>query len=166
LPMETNNMQKSKVISFVINGNAIRADANNHSSLLAFLRSELHLTGSKQGCATGNCGACNVLVDGIATQSCQVSLTSVEQVNIDTIENIVQTPLGRRIANALTQQDAAQCGYCLPGIVVAAYSEILNAEAPNPVNALERNLCRCGTHSRILSTLKDIMTMQHDNGSA
>jgi len=149
---------KSSEISLVINGNEVWVNPQNHSSLLAFLRSELTLNGTKQGCATGNCGACSVLIDGVAMQACQVSLRSIENSTVETIENIALTPVGKQITNEMTRCDAAQCGYCLPGIVVAAYAEVLNATEPDPVHALQHNLCRCGTHSRILNALHNIMS--------
>jgi len=93
-------------------------------------------------------------------QSCQLSVAAADKSKVETIENIVQTPLGNQIATALMRHDAAQCGYCLPGIVVSAYAEILTATRPDPVNALQRNLCRCGTHSRILTALKEVMATQ------
>lgn len=147
-------------IALMVNGTQVRTDPTRHSNLLGFIRNEMQLTGTKAGCASGNCGACTVLIDDNAMQSCQVSLTAVEKSHVETIENIVQTPLGNQIANALIGHDAAQCGYCLPGIVVAAYAELLTSATPDPVHALQRNLCRCGTHSRILTALKEVMAAQ------
>jgi len=147
----------SKKICIFVNGKSTEANPKMHSSLLAFLRTELQMTGSKAGCATGNCGACNVLLDGHVRQSCQVSLTSIENSTVETIESIVQTSLAKRITNTLIKNDAAQCGYCLPGIVIATYSEMLTAETPDAVHALQGNLCRCGTNYRILNALKEVM---------
>lgn len=143
--------------TLLVNGSNVRVGENLQSTLLSFLRNELQLTGTKSGCANGNCGACTVLIDNIAIQSCQVSVAAVMESNVQTIEHIIQTPLGNRIATALIQHDAAQCGYCLPGIVVAAYTEQLTAETPDPVRALQSNLCRCGTHARILRALNEAM---------
>lgn len=154
--------QNSKDVFITVNGTKVCVDPKTHTNLLAFLRNELQLTGSKHGCATGNCGSCTVIIDGLAMQSCQASLASVDQSTVETIENIVHSSLGKRITDALTKHDAAQCGYCLPGIVVAACAEVLTAETPDPVHALQRNLCRCGTNSRILNALKDVMDT--DNG--
>ena len=155
-----NDKQKTAEATLTVNGSLVHTDATSHSNLLGFLRTELRLTGTKTGCESGNCGACTVLVDGTAMQSCQLSVAAADKSKVETIENIVQTPLGNQIATALMRHDAAQCGYCLPGIVVSAYAEILTATRPDPVNALQRNLCRCGTHSRILTALKEVMATQ------
>jgi len=160
-----NDKPKPNEVSVAINGSRVVVDPESHSSLLSYLRTQMQLTGSRQGCATGLCGACNVLIDGVTMQSCQVGLTSLAQSNVETIESIVQKPLGKRITKALMQTEASQCGYCLPGIVVAAYSEILTADSPDPVHALQRNLCRCGTHSRILNALKDVIATNDDEAS-
>lgn len=152
-----NKQINSKAVTLTVNGTSLQADPKSHSSLLTFLRNELKLTGSKSGCGAGNCGACSVLVDSIAVQSCQPGLSAIADSNIQTIESIIQTPLGKQITAALTRYDAAQCGYCLPGIVVAAFAEIQNAESPEPVRALQRNLCRCGTHTRILKALQEVI---------
>lgn len=151
---------KSAEIKLLVNGSNVHPVRTSHTNLLAFLRSELKLTGTKTGCATGNCGACTVLIDDNAMQSCQVSLTAADNSNVQTIESIVQTPLGKQIVAALARYDAAQCGYCLPGIVVAAYAEMQSVDTPDPVHALDRNLCRCGTHSRILTALREVMAVK------
>lgn len=153
--MKTDN--ESAKITLVVNENEFCVDPKAHSSLLGFLRNELRLTGTKQGCSMGNCGACSVLIDGVAVQSCQIGLVAAAGTQVKTVESIVQTRLGSKIANTLTHHDAAQCGYCLPGIVVAAYGGFLDVEKPNPVDILQRNICRCGTQFRILAALRDVI---------
>lgn len=152
-----NTDEKSMNINLVVNGKSYQVNPKTHSSLQAYLRTELRLAGTKQGCAMGDCGACTVLIDNSAAQSCQINLSTVAGSEINTVEDIVQTPLGNQITTALTRYEAAQCGYCLPGIVVAAYAGLLNTEMPNAVDALQRNLCRCGTHSRILTALQEVI---------
>jgi len=149
---------KSDNIAVIVNEQERSANPKEHSNVMFYLRNELQLTGTKEGCALGNCGACTVLVDNIAVQSCQLSVGAVAKQDITTVEHIVDTPLGKQIVEALAHHDAAQCGYCLPGIVVSAYAELLNAGNPNAIDALERNLCRCGTHSRILKALTDVIS--------
>lgn len=154
------NDQTSMDITLDVNGGPRHVNPKSHSSLLGYLRTELRLTGTKQGCAMGNCGACTVLIDDTATQACQVTLSSVAGSEVKTVEDIVQSTLGKQITETLTRYDAAQCGYCLPGIVVAAYAEILNTKKPNAIDALQRNLCRCGTHARILNALQEVISKQ------
>ena len=147
------NDLETKTVSLHVNGQEQTVDPKTHSSLLAYLRSELRLSGTKQGCGTGNCGACSVLVDEQAVQSCQLSVAAAAGTDVKTIDGILGTPLGNQISNTLIQYDAAQCGYCLPGIVIATYAELRHADSPDAVKALQRNLCRCGTHTRILAAV-------------
>lgn len=153
------NSEKNSVSLFV-NGQEQSVDPKTHLSLLAYLRNDLRLTGTKQGCETGNCGACSVLVDDKTVQSCQLSLNAVAGRDVRTIDGIIKTSLGGQITNTLTHYDAAQCGYCLPGIVIAAYAELLHSDSPDAVSALQRNLCRCGTHTRILKALREVIKTQ------
>ena len=152
-----NEQLESKTVSLSVNGQVHTVVPKKHSSLLAYLRNELQLTGTKQGCETGNCGACTVLVNEYAEQSCQLSLAAAEGLDIKTLDGIIETPLGKQITDTLIHYDAAQCGYCLPGIVIATYDEVSNADKPDALNALQRNLCRCGTHTRILKALREII---------
>jgi aerobic-type carbon monoxide dehydrogenase small subunit (CoxS/CutS family) len=152
-------------VTLHVNGSKIRANPTENLNLLGLLRHELKLTGTKPGCASGHCGACTVLVDGNAMQACQLNLAALENNHVETIEHIVQTPLGQDIVAVLMRYSAAQCGYCLPGIVVSAYAEMHLAEKPDPVRALERNLCRCGTHSRILTALQELFDVAETNTS-
>ena len=154
-----NNLKnKSEEITVFVNEKELQVNPKEHSNVMFFLRNELQLTGTKEGCSTGNCGACTVLVDNIAMQSCQLKVGTTALQKITTIEHIINTTLGKQICATLAKHDAAQCGYCLPGIVVSAYAELLNTKNPNAINALERNLCRCGTHSRILKALREVIT--------
>ena len=97
-------------MSLTVNGQKCRVDPKAHSSLLEFLRHEVKLTGTKIGCGMGDCGACTVIVDGNALQSCQLKLSALNGAKIETVEAVVQTSLGGQIADSLTQHDAAQCG--------------------------------------------------------
>jgi aerobic-type carbon monoxide dehydrogenase small subunit (CoxS/CutS family) len=120
------------------------------------LRNGLGLTGTRIGCAMEQCGACAVLVDGRAALSCSAPATAFEGRAITTIEGIAATPLGARVQAAFVEAGAAQCGYCIPGIVVSI-TALLGAEpAPSREQVLEAlgtHLCRCGTHPRILAAI-------------
>ena len=142
-------------VRFTVNGQACTATPRPGLTLLGQLRGPLGLTGAKLGCAAGACGACTVVMDGVAVQSCQVPLSAVEGATVQTVEGLRETPLGRRVTEELIAAGAAQCGYCLPGIVASATAAFAAGEA-TPEAALERNLCRCGTHLRILTALRQV----------
>jgi nicotinate dehydrogenase subunit A len=141
-------------LTLTINGTAFEAKARPGLSLLGYVRTQLGLTGAKSGCGTGDCGACTMLVNGTAMQACQLSLSAVDGAEVRTIEAIITEEPGASVAAALIREGAAQCGYCLPGIVAAASAALARDGAHTDLSkALEGNLCRCGTHHRILSAL-------------
>ena len=133
-----------------VNGASRSVEAHPDTPLLYALRNELGLTGSRFGCGSGQCGACFVLVDGRATASCDVPIWSLAGKKILTIEG-----LGGRhpVQKALVAEQAAQCGYCMSGIVMV--SVFLLQRNPRPTEqevrlALDKNLCRCGSHNRVV----------------
>lgn len=133
-----------------VNGASRSVEAHPDTPLLYALRNELGLTGSRFGCGSGQCGACFVLVDGKSIASCDLPLWSVEGKKITTIEG-----LGGRhpVQKALVAEQAAQCGYCMSGIVMSAVA--LLSQKPNPTEeeiraSLDKNLCRCGSHNRVV----------------
>lgn len=133
-----------------VNGAPRQVAAHPDTPLLYVLRNDLGLTGSRFGCGSGQCGACFVLVDGRATASCDVPIWSLAGKKIVTIEG-----LGGRhpVQKALVAEQAAQCGYCMSGIVMSAVA--LLSQKPNPTEqeiraSLDKNLCRCGSHNRVV----------------
>lgn len=121
--------------------------------LLYVLRNRLGLTGAKFGCGLGQCGSCTVLVDGEATHSCMVTIARAAGRKITTIEGLGTPERPHPLQSAFVAEQAAQCGYCVTGMVMAGAA--LLAKKPNPTldeakSALAGNLCRCGTHQRIL----------------
>ncbi|QDV35872.1 (2Fe-2S)-binding protein [Tautonia plasticadhaerens] len=147
----------ARTLEFRVNGTPRRIPAEPERPLLGVLRDELGLTGSKYGCGEGQCGACTVLIDGTATRSCVVRLGNVADREITTIEGL-ESDDGtlHPVQQAFLDCDALQCGYCTPGMIVA--SAALLAEEPEPtrervVDALRRNVCRCGTYARILDAV-------------
>ena len=133
-----------------VNGASRSVEAHPDTPLLYALRNELGLTGSRFGCGSGQCGACFVLVDGKPIASCDLPLWSVEGKKITTIEG-----LGGRhpVQKALVAEQAAQCGYCMSGIVMSAVSLLQRNPRPSDPEireALDKNLCRCGSHNRVV----------------
>jgi len=132
-----------------VNGELEEVQAEPGTPLLYVLRDHLDLKGTRFGCGLSLCGSCMVLVDGQAVYSCDIPLWSAEGKDITTVEGLRDHP----VTGALISEQAAQCGYCVSGIVVAA-AELLRRN-PDPTEAevregLDRNLCRCGSHNRIV----------------
>jgi len=137
-------------VKLEVNGASRSVEAHPDTPLLYALRNELSLTGSRFGCGSGQCGACFVLVDGKLIASCDLPLWSVEGRKITTIEG-----LGGRhpVQKALVAEQAAQCGYCMSGIVMAAVALLSANKNPSDSEvrqALDKNLCRCGSHNRVV----------------
>jgi nicotinate dehydrogenase subunit A len=136
-----------------VNGNRELVATEPDTALLYVLRNHLGLKGTRFGCGLGLCGSCLVLVDGQPTYSCDIPVSAVADREVVTVEGL--TPGGRPhpVAQAILDQQAAQCGYCISGIVVAAAALLeRNAEptADEVREALDDNLCRCGAHNRIV----------------
>jgi|SRR6056297_1872487 aerobic-type carbon monoxide dehydrogenase small subunit (CoxS/CutS family) len=153
-------------VTLTVNGQTCSALPEPGMSLLLYLRNGLGLTGAKIGCGTGNCGACTVLLDGVATQACQVTLAAAQGARVQTIEAVAADGAGARVAAALVAHGAAQCGYCLPGIVVSATAALDRDGAETDLAAaLSRNLCRCGTQHRILGALEQVRDRWAEGGA-
>ena len=138
-----------------VNGQPVRIDMDGQTPLLWGLRDAMNLTGTKYGCGVGDCGACMVLIDGEALRSCLVTLDEAEGREIVSIEGLSPTR-GHPVQQALVAEQAIQCGFCTPGIVMAAAA--LLQRNPDPTEAQIReaipNLCRCGVHPRLLRAVK------------
>ena len=149
-------MKESVVLK--VNGKSHTLTIDPHTPLLYVLRNQLELNGPKYGCGLQQCGACMVLLDGKAQPSCMITAKSAKVHVITTLEGISEDKSSPHpVQEAFVKEQAAQCGYCLNGIVISAVS-LLN-ENPNPGDkeireGLQRNLCRCGTHSRIIKAVK------------
>jgi nicotinate dehydrogenase subunit A len=140
-----------------VNGRAQEVAAEPDTPLLYVLRNDLGLKGTRFGCGAGHCGACTVLVDGNAVQSCDTPLWSAAGREITTVEGLGSAEKPHRLQQAFLDEQAAQCGYCVNGIIMAAAA--LLKKTPRPTDAeiaaaLDRNLCRCGTHVRILRAIR------------
>jgi len=136
--------------SLLVNGQTIKIDVEPEMPLLWALRDEIGLVGTKFGCGAGLCGACTVLIDGVATRSCQTQVSQAQGKSILTIEGLGGTTL-HAVQRAWIEADAPQCGYCQSGQIMAAVALI--ARNPDPsdadIDAELTNICRCGTYPRI-----------------
>jgi carbon-monoxide dehydrogenase small subunit len=146
-----------KTISFRLNGKEVRVESPPERKLLWVLRTDLGHTGTKYGCGEGFCGACTVLVDGRPVFSCQYPLSKVEGKSVLTIEGLSRGSRLHPLQQAFADHGALQCGYCTPGMIIQAYGLLLRK--PNPTeaeiaDALEGNLCRCGTYNRIIAAVQ------------
>jgi len=144
-------------ISIEVNGRTHAVDADGETPLLYALRNDLKLKGARFGCGLGVCGACTVMIDGKAVQSCDVSVSSVAGRQITTIEGIGSLDRLHALQRAFLEEQAAQCGYCTSGIIMTAYALLARNAHPTDAEicaALDGNICRCGTHTRILRAIK------------
>lgn len=146
----------ANAFEFEVNGKPRRVTGDGTSPLLLALRNDLDLKGTRQGCASGHCGACTVLIDGRATQSCITPLEALQGCHVETIEGARTGNSGRELLAAFMKHQAGQCGYCLPGILVEANALLARNPAPDRAAiaiALDGHLCRCGAHNRILDAI-------------
>jgi aerobic-type carbon monoxide dehydrogenase small subunit (CoxS/CutS family) len=143
--------------SLRINGRTRQVEGEPDDNLLAALRCELDLTGSKFGCGEGFCGACTVLMDDQAVRACVTRLSAIGGAAITTIEGLAPNGRLHPVQEAFLEAEAFQCGYCTPGMVMAVAGLLRNNAAPTDddiARALDRNVCRCGTHPRIVHAIR------------
>jgi nicotinate dehydrogenase subunit A len=135
-----------------INNKSVDVSAHPDTPLLYVLRNDLGLVGSRFGCGSGQCGACFVLVDGKPMASCDLPVSFLVDKNVTTVEG-----LDGRVQKALLAEQAAQCGYCMSGIAVSATVLLKNNSSPTEEqirDALDKHLCRCGSHSRVIRAVR------------
>jgi nicotinate dehydrogenase subunit A len=145
------------MITVNVNGRPHRVDIDPTTPLLYALRGELGLNGAKYGCGFGQCGACTVLLDGAAVFSCLTPVVAVEGREVTTIEGLGSAEDPGPLQRAFIAEQAAQCGYCIAGMVMRAEALLRRNAAPSDAEirvAMEPNLCRCGTHLRILRAIR------------
>jgi len=136
-----------------VNGVRRSVTAGPDTPLLYVLRNDLGLVGSRYGCGTGQCGACFVMVEGKAVPSCDTPLWSVSNKSITTVEGLGKNGELHPVQKALLAEQAAQCGYCISGIAVSAAAFLAQNKNPTEQEVrtmLDRNLCRCGAHNRVV----------------
>jgi nicotinate dehydrogenase subunit A len=145
------------MMTLKVNGNDHQVDADPDTPLLYVLRDDLKLNAAKFGCGLGQCGSCTVIVDGKAVLSCVTPLVLLEGKKVTTLEGLGTIEAPAPIQRAFIEEQAAQCGYCIAGIMMRAQALLQRNSKPTDVEIraeLELNLCRCGTHMRILRAVR------------
>ncbi len=159
----------SEEFSFYLNGRPVTVTADRNTPFLYILRNSLDHYGARFGCGDGLCGACMIIVDGHAVFSCDTPIWSIVGKNVETVEGLASDKGLHPLQEYILQEQAGQCGYCLSGIIMRA--KALLDENPNPTRAeiaaaLEKNLCRCGSHARILRAIELAARALKENGRA
>ena len=147
----------TNVTELQVNGGRRPIDADPERSLLSVLRDDLGLTGAKYGCGEGNCGACTVLLDGRRVRSCVTRVGDAAGKPVRTIEGLTDGDKLHPVQQAFLDAGALQCGYCTPGLVMAAVGLLEEKPSPSPdeiVRGLNGNICRCGTYTRIVAAVE------------
>jgi aerobic-type carbon monoxide dehydrogenase small subunit (CoxS/CutS family) len=144
-------------IKFKLNNKPVELKVDGERRLLWVLRSDLGLTGPKYGCGEGICGACTVLINSKATRSCQVPVKEIKGKEVITIEGLAKNGRLHPLQRAFINHNALQCGFCTPGMILNAYSLLLEKPRPTEVEIIQGmndNLCRCGAHLRIIQAIQ------------
>ena len=147
----------SDAITFKLNDKPVRLNVDGDRALLWVLRTDLGLTGTKFGCGEGHCGACTVLVDGVAVRSCLRKVKEVKDKEVVTIEGLAKGGVLHPVQKAFLEHDALQCGFCTPGMVLTAVGLLTSNPKPTReqiLRGMEQNLCRCGAHTRIVDAIQ------------
>jgi len=144
-------------IKFTLNGRVVEYGGDPLRRLLDVLREDLGETGVKEGCGEGECGACSILLDGRLVNSCLVAMGTVSGKSIQTIEGLRETDQGRCIIEAFADAGAVQCGFCIPGMVMAAQSVLMSNPKPTELEirtGISGNLCRCTGYDQIVQAVQ------------
>jgi len=146
-------------MELLVNNKKYTIEAQAEESLLNVLRNQLSLTGSKYGCGEGACGACTVLVDGVATRSCITKASSLAGKKVTTIEGLASGDKLHPVQRAFLDIDVFQCSYCAPGMIMSAVSLLTKKASPTEediVQSMQGNICRCGTYTRIVKAIQEV----------
>jgi nicotinate dehydrogenase subunit A len=152
----------SKAFQLDVNGSQRAVEADPKAPLLYILRNDLALNGPKFGCGLGECGACSVLVDGRAVRACTIPLSAIGSRRVTTLEGLGDEDNLHPVQQAFIDAAAAQCGYCLNGMIIATVALLKRNPSPDETDireALRHNLCRCGTHIEILAAVRGAIAL-------
>lgn len=158
----TDSRERMVSTTLTVNGSEVRVSAPPDTPLLFVLRNELGLKGTLFGCGTGSCGACFVLIDDRAVASCDTPLSAVRHSSVRTVEGLAQDGLSS-IQRAFIAEQAGQCSYCVPGILISATALSRKGEvsATDLLEAMDRHLCRCGGHNRFVRAIRNTLDSEH-----
>jgi carbon-monoxide dehydrogenase small subunit len=151
-------LRRQTVMIFELNGKDIEVDVPATTTLLEMLRVNLGYVSVKKGCEQGECGACTVLLDGAPVTSCIILAQQVEGRRVTTIEGLNENPLMRELRDAFLENGAVQCGYCTPGMLLAAYALLRDNPKPTEEDVkqgIEGNICRCTGYVKIIEAILD-----------
>ena len=144
-------------LSFILNGKEISLETEPDKRLLDLLRNDLHMTGTKEGCAEGECGACTVIIDGEAVHACLVVACQLEGKEVLTIEGLEENGELSSIQRNFVEETAIQCGYCTTGMIMSAKALLMHVPDPTEEQirtALSGNICRCSGYTQIIRAVK------------
>lgn len=147
-----------KTVQFELNGKSVSVSANEDEPLLWVIRQQLGLTGTKFGCGEGFCGSCTVIMNGEAVRSCTLPAIEAAGTKVLTIEGLSNNGSLHPLQEEFVKNDALQCGFCTPGMIMNAYGLLLKNPEPTHeevVIAMDENLCRCGAHGRIIKSIQN-----------
>lgn len=150
-------------ITLKVNGNAVTAEVEGTVRLLDFIRKHLRLTGTKEGCAVGECGACTIIMNGEAVCSCLILAAQCDGAEILTVESLAEDKIGKKLQTAFVENGGVQCGFCTPGVLMS--TKALLDKNPQPskdelLDALEGNICRCTGYQPILKSIESVINDQ------
>ncbi len=155
-----------ETISFKLNNKPVQVRTDPKRMLLWVLRTDLHQTGTKFGCGEAYCGACTVLVEGVAVRSCFTRVSRVRNKEVTTIEGLAQDGKLHPVQQAFVDHDALQCGFCTPGMILTAVA--LLKDNPHPtreeiIAGMNDNFCRCAAHTRIVDAIQEAAAKMKGN---
>jgi aerobic-type carbon monoxide dehydrogenase small subunit (CoxS/CutS family) len=145
-----------KTVQFELNGRPVSVSVQEDEPLLWVIREQLGLTGTKFGCGSGFCGSCTVIMNGEAVRSCSVAAEEAAGSKVLTIEGLSENEKLHPLQEEFIKNDALQCGYCTPGMIMNAYGLLLHNPEPSReevIISMDDNFCRCGTHGRIIEAI-------------